>query len=81
MRSHTTVAGWVMGLLDHFGITRTTAPARCGPPRILECPSTSSLCYYQKYWEPNSLGSSTYDNKRKASVKLPVIPRYSNGCG
>jgi len=43
MRSHTTVAGWVMGLLDHFGITRTTAPARLDVAH-----PTSGVCVYSE---------------------------------
>jgi len=51
MRSHTTVAGWVMGLLDHFGITRTAAPAAAYP-------ATFGVCvYFESMLLPEILAS------------------------
>ena len=80
MRSHTTVAGWVMGLLDHFGITRTTAPARLDATH-----PTSGVCVYsESTLLPKALTSEeswfkqARQQRRMLLFSRAVIPRSSN---
>jgi len=81
MRSHTTVAGWVMGLLDHFGITRTTAPARCSPPHIRGVRPLRVDTTVRSLGKRGVLVQARAATTRMFMFNRAVIPRSSNRYG
>lgn len=73
MCDHTAVAGWVMGLLDHFGITRPATPRNV---HLLRVYATAKNIGNQRF--------SVQVHTTTTGKLLPswvVIPRYSDSCG